>query len=145
MQVKQDIAAGLIFAAFGVAGLALGTEYAFGAARSMGPGYLPTLLCWGLIGFGAVIAGKGVIESGELVGRWRLRPLLFVLAAVAIFALSIERFGLVIAVAATALLSAFASADIRLRETLVLAFVLATGSAALFVYGLSLPISVFPP
>ena len=144
MRVKQDIAAGLIFAAFGGAGLALGQEYAFGNARSMGPGYLPTVLCWGLIGFGLTIAGKGVIESGELIKRWRLRPLLFVLAAVAVFALSIERLGLFIAVAATAVLSAFASDDMRLRDTLILAFVLAAISAGLFVYGLSLPISVFP-
>ncbi len=145
MRVKQDIAAGLIFAALGAAGLALGQEYEFGAARSMGPGYLPTVLCWGLIGFGLVIAGKGLVERGDWVGRWRLRPLLFVLAAVGMFALTIERTGLFIAVAATALLSAFASADMRPRETAVLAIVLATGSAALFVYGLSLPISVLPP
>ena len=145
MRVNQDVAAGLVFAAAGIAGLALGGEYEFGAARAMGPGYLPTVLSWGLICTGLVISGKGLIEDGEDLSRWKLRPLVLVLIAVGIFALTIERTGLFIAVAATSIISSLASDDVRLREAVALALVLAASASAVFVYGLSLPISIMPP
>lgn len=144
MRINQDIAAGLVFAAAGIAGLALGREYEFGVARAMGPGYLPTVLCWGLIGCGLLIAAKGAMESGEPLTRFHLRPLLLVLASVGIFAINIERVGLFIAVVATALLSSFASRDVRVKEVIALAALLAAISSAVFVYGLSLPISIWP-
>ena len=100
MRFNQDIGAGLTFAGAGILGIALGTEYEFGVARAMGPGYLPTVLCWGLIGLGLLIAGKGAFETGEALTRWHLRPLLLVLAAVGIFAITIERLGLFVAVLA---------------------------------------------
>jgi hypothetical protein len=144
MRIKQDIAAGLVFAASGVLGLWLGREYDFGEALNMGPGYLPTLLCWGLIGLGAIIAINGAATDGEIIGRWWLRPLLFVLAAVAVFALLIESAGLALAVAATTVLAAFAGEQFRIVETVVLAIVLAASSVAIFIYGLSLPLSALP-
>jgi hypothetical protein len=145
MLIKQDIAAGIVFALAGVAGLVLGREYEVGVARAMGPGYLPTVLSWGLIVLGLAIAAKGAIKHGEVLAPWHMRPLLFVLAAVGIFALTIERAGLFLAVAATALLSSFANVDRRKGEVVALALVLAVTASALFVYGLSLPISILPP
>jgi hypothetical protein len=144
MRVKQDIAAGIIFAAAGAAGLWLGRDYDFGSARNMGPGYLPTLLCWGLIGLGGIIAIQGVIADGEFIGRWRLRPLVLVLAAVGVFAVSIESAGLALAVLATTVLSAFAGNNVRIIETVALALLLAVSAVAIFIYGLSLPLSAFP-
>jgi hypothetical protein len=144
MRLKQDVAAGLIFAGTGVAGLWLGQEYDFGSARTMGPGYLPTLLCWGLIALGAVIAVKGIFAAGEFVDRWRLRPLVFVLGAVAVFAMAIESAGLALTVFAATFIAAFAGGRPRMVETLVLALMLAVGAVALFIHGLSLPLSAFP-
>lgn len=144
MRIKQDIAAGVLFMACGAVGLWLGSEYEFGVARAMGPGYLPRLLCWGLIGFGTAVAIKGTIESGEAVGAPRWRPILLVLAAVAVFALTVERIGLFLAVLATALLGALAGDDRRWKEMAALALILAATSSLVFVYGLKLPISIFP-
>ena len=144
MRLKQDIAAGVIFALSGVAGLWLGNEYEFGSAHNMGPGYLPTLLCWALIGLGAAIAINGVLADGEVIGAWRLRPLVFVLAAVGVFALLIESAGLVLAVVATTVLSVCAGERVRVVETILLAVILAASSVAIFIYGLSLPLSALP-
>jgi hypothetical protein len=136
MPIKQDLAAGLIFVAFGVAGLYFGAEYELGVARSMGPGYLPTLLCWGLILLGSLIAIKGLIATGDAIGHGRIRPLVFVLAAVGTFALTIEAAGLAIAV--------FAGERVRPAESFTLALLLAVSAVAVFIYGLSLPISALP-
>jgi hypothetical protein len=110
----------------------------------MGPGYLPTLLSWGLIGLGGLIALRGILQEGEAVGGWRLRPLVFVLAAVGVFALAIESLGLALTVFAATVLSAFARDNFRIAETLGLALLLAAGAVAIFIYGLSLPLSAFP-
>ena len=144
MQLKQDVAAGVIFVLTGVAGLWLGSEYDYGSARTMGPGYLPTLLCWGLIGLGAIIAIKGAVEHGEFVSSWRLRPLIFVLAAVGVFAIAIESAGLALTVFVVTLLSAFAGPNVRILETLALALLLSATAVGIFIYGLSLPLSAFP-
>lgn len=144
MPIKQDLAAGLMFIAFGALGLWLGDDLQIGTARDMGPGYLPRVLCWCLVVMGAGIALKSLLADGDLIERWRVRPLIFVLAGVAVFALSIESLGLALAVFATALVSAFSMERVRFGETLVLALSLAVSAIALFVYGLSLPISIFP-
>ena len=49
---------------FGCAALFFGRHYEFGTATHMGPGYLPTLLCWGLVGLGIVILGRGLAVRG---------------------------------------------------------------------------------
>jgi hypothetical protein len=110
----------------------------------MGPGYLPTLLCWGLILLGSLIAIKGLIATGDAIGHGRIRPLVFVLAAVGTFALTIEAAGLAIAVFATALLAAFGGERVRPAESFTLALLLAVSAVAVFIYGLSLPISALP-
>jgi hypothetical protein len=143
MRLKQDLAAGVIFAASGALGLWLGEEYEFGSALNMGPGYMPKLLCWALIVLGAIIAIRGALADGEFISAWRLRPLVFVLAAVGIFALLIESTGLAIAVVATTVLAVFAGDQMRIVETIVLAVVLAATSVLVFIYGLSLPLSAF--
>lgn len=56
----------------------------------MGPGYMPTILCWLLIALGGLIALKDLFVTGEDVQLGRIRPFVLVLASVAVFALTIE-------------------------------------------------------
>src|SRR3954462_8414382 len=60
----QDLWAGLLLAAFGVAALIFGADLAMGTARRMGPGYLPYGLAWLLVLCGAEVALRGVIAAG---------------------------------------------------------------------------------
>ena len=64
----QDFLAGLLFVAFGAAALWFGKAYAFGAATRMGPGYLPNVLGWMLVGIGALHHRAG------FAGRRRADP-----------------------------------------------------------------------
>src|SRR5262245_24000171 len=57
----QDFGAGLMFAAFGAIGLYLARDYPVGTALRMEPGYVPRLLCWGMIGVGAIIVARGML------------------------------------------------------------------------------------
>jgi hypothetical protein len=142
--INQDFAAGIMFAAWGVAGLWLGRHYPIGTSLRMGPGYMPWMLCWLLILFGAVIAGKGMLTEGEKLTRWNFRPLLLVCAGVMAFALLIENAGLPAAIVATVLIGAYGGQEFRLVEVIFLAIGLAIGAIAIFIWGLGLPMPIFP-
>ena len=152
---QKDFFAGLLFIAIGL-GFAWGaTDYELGGTARMGPGYFPMALGALLAALGAVIAFKAlVIETadGEPVGRWAWRPLFFVTLANVLFGvllggapwLGLPPMGLIAAVYALVLVASLASRELRLKESLALATVLALGCWGAFVVGLKLPFQVWP-
>src|SRR3954465_13241980 len=92
----QDVWAGLLLAAFGVAALVFGADLAMGTARRMGPGYMPYGLAWLLVLCGAAGALRRVIAAGAAVEPMRLRPFLGVLGGGLAFALVIDRGGILL-------------------------------------------------
>ena len=94
MLINKDLAAGLLFLALGVAGLYVGADYAFGTTARMGPGFVPKLLCWGLVVLGCVITLVGFMAGGEAMDRWAVGPLMVILTAVLVFGAYLEPFGL---------------------------------------------------
>jgi putative tricarboxylic transport membrane protein len=143
-RIGQDVAAGLMFVAFGAFGLYLAWDYPVGTALRMEPGYVPRLLCWGIIGMGVLIALRGILAGDTPPARWHWRPLLFVLSGLIAFRYMIEPIGLVGASTVIVLLGALGSREVRIGESLMLAVGLAAGAVALFVYALGLPMRVWP-
>ena len=74
MKNVQDFVAGLLFTAFGAAALWYGQGYNFGTATRMGPGYLPNVLGWSLVGIGVFITLRAFVISGVPIPRIYLRP-----------------------------------------------------------------------
>jgi len=144
LHINRDLVAGLMFAAVGVAGLWIASDYPRGTALRMGPGYMPVMLCWGLVLLGGVIAIRGLIRSGASLTAWHLRPLVLVLVATLGFAVLIEPVGLALATVVIVLLGAAGGREFRFLEALALALGLAAGGVVLFVYGLKLPMPVWP-
>ena len=144
LRLNRDLVAGLMFIAWGAAGLWIASDYPRGTALRMGPGYMPVLLCCGLVLLGGVIAIKGLLTTGVSLTVWHLRPLILVLAAIVTFALLIETAGLAIATIAIVLIGAAGGLEFRWREALALALGLAAGAVGLFVYGLKLPMPLWP-
>lgn len=143
-RLNRDVAAGLMFAAWGAAGLIIGRDYPVGTALRMGPGYVPRLLCWGLVLTGLGLAVKGAYAGGEALTRWHLRPLVLVTLAILAFAALIVPAGLVLAALAVVVIGALAGPEFRLAEVVALAVVLAAAAVALFVQALNLPFTVWP-
>jgi hypothetical protein len=146
---RKDVLAGLLFIAIGTLGLWLSRNYPIGTAFRMGTGYMPRLLCWILLGLGAIILIQGLRNgqadgghSGGGVPAWR--PVLFVTASLVIFGLAIERFGLVVSIFLLVGLAAVAARGLRPIETLMAALVLIGLSWAIFILGLGLTIAVWP-
>ena len=137
----QDLLAGLLFVTFGAAALWFGQGYAVGAATRMGPGYLPLVLGWLLVGLGAFITVRAFVASGVPIPRIHLRPQIMIIAALFAFAFAIERFGLLAATAAVVVLGSLASREARALETIVIAALTAAAAVGLFIYLLGQPMA----
>ena len=94
----QDFWAGILFILFGCAALWFGRDYAFGTLTKMGPGSLPAVLSWVLVAIGGLLTARALAIDGPAIERSQVMPQLFILAAIVLFALVIERLGLALAV-----------------------------------------------
>ncbi|HEX7271557.1 MAG TPA: tripartite tricarboxylate transporter TctB family protein [Casimicrobiaceae bacterium] len=140
----KDFAAGLMFIAFGLAALIIGSDYPLGAAARMGPGYFPRILGILLITLGGSLVLRALRLRGPRIELESPRPLLIVIGSVVLFGLTAEKLGLVIASILLIVVSSAASTEFRWREALVSGVILAALSVAGFVWGLGLQFPVWP-
>lgn len=150
---QKDFISGIMFMAVG-GGFALGARnFDIGEAARMGPGYFPFMLGLLLAALGVLVTLQSLrgIQRDEF-GAISWRPLIFILAAnlafgallVGVPALGIPAFGLIVALYALVIISGYARPGHRLRESVVLATILAVGSYVAFVYALRLQFPVLP-
>jgi hypothetical protein len=139
----QDFWAGILFILAAGAALWVGRDYAFGTLTKMGPGYLPTVLGWALLGIGGVLVLRALTTEGAAIAKSEIKPQLFILAAIVAFALAIERLGLALAVVLVASVASLASPGLRLTETIALAVGVAVLCVLLFVHLLGQPFTVW--
>lgn len=139
----QDFWAGLLFLLIGLFAVYFGRNYSFGTATKMGPGYLPTVLSWGMAGLGAFLSLRALLEDGPAIEPSLYRPQLFIIAAIVIFGLLIERVGLIPSVIVAAVIASLASREMRWIETGILAVGLAILCTVLFVNVLGQPLTIY--
>ena len=143
---RKNVLAGLMFVAVAILGLWLSRNYPIGTALRMGTGYVPRLLCWALLFLGVIVVLLGTRGARDHVSEdsspWR--SLIFVPASLVVFALTVERLGLVIACTMLIFAGGLAGRNMRIVEVAITAAVLVTSCVAIFVWGLGLPISVWP-
>ncbi len=140
----KDFWAGLFFMSFGLAAFLLSRAYAMGDATRMGPGYFPRALGVLLLVFGAVLSVRAVRSAKEPFAAWRLRPLLIVLLSLGIFCVALKWLGLVVSGIALIFIASMASTEFRWKAALVSGAVQSVFAVGLFVYGLKIPLSVWP-
>ena len=60
---RKNVLAGLMFIAIAALGLWVSRNYPVGTALRMSTGYVPRLLCWLLMGLGAIVLVQGLRET----------------------------------------------------------------------------------
>ncbi|MBA2770241.1 MAG: tripartite tricarboxylate transporter TctB family protein [Sporichthyaceae bacterium] len=148
-----DLIAGLVFVAFGVAFGVASLGYTIGSLREMGSGYAPLLFALVLTGLGIGAIVKAYVSPdthhpGELppedgsVGlgfeRVHWRPIVFVVAALLFFALTVDGLGLLPATFGTSAIAAFAGKGMAPFRALLIAVGLTVGCYVVFVLLLQL-------
>ena len=112
----KDFYSGLIFIAFGIAAIWIGSNYTLGTAARMGPGYFPRIL--------------GI--------------LLIVLGSVVLFGVMVNAAGMVLSTIVLIVLSSSASHEFRPKEALISGVLLAALAVGVFVIGLKLQLPIWP-
>lgn len=142
----NDLFVGALLIGSALFALWLARNLSIGTASSMGPGYLPRLLCFIQIGLGAAISAQAFFTKGDPLEAWFPRQLFWILASIAFFGLTVERFGIAVAIVGLVILSTFGHRATRFfKEAVPLAIVMAAFSIVVFVIGLKLPMAVIPP
>jgi hypothetical protein len=141
---SKDFYSGLLFIFFGLLALVVSRSYPIGTAMHMGPRYFPTIIGGVLALLGFVLVVSGLLNTGEESNSWVARPIVMVLASVVAFALMIRPLGLVLATLALVVISCLGLSESRLRDIAILSLLLTALAVVIFIYGVGLPLKVWP-
>jgi putative tricarboxylic transport membrane protein len=141
---RQDFVGGLIIIGTAAVALWQGSDLPIGSFGSMGPGMLPLGLALLLGLLGALLAVDALLERSPPLERWSLRGMVFILAAIVAFGLTVRPLGLLVAGPVAIVISAFASSEVRWVETLLFGALMTAFCTGLFKLALGLPIPLAP-
>ena len=88
--------------------------------------------------------GLNAVALFLLMGAFGGKPLVVICVSTVLFGYLLKPLGLVIATAVLIIMSAWGGHEFKLREVLIMFVVLAIFSVGTFIYGLSLPINIWP-
>ncbi|WP_372527996.1 tripartite tricarboxylate transporter TctB family protein [Piscinibacter sp.] len=149
MKIKsqRDFWSGLMFLVVGVVFAVGATNYSMGVSARPGPGYFPLLLSIIMGVLGAIILFKALTiekEGGDPIGHVAWRPLLIIVAAIAMFGFALPRLGMVISIPLLIVVTSLAGDEFHWKGVLLNVVVLTAGSWAIFILGLKLTIPLWP-
>ena len=149
MKIKsqKDFWAGLMFIVSGI-GFAWGaTYYSFGNSARPGPGYFPFGLGILQAILGAIVLFKALtieVEGGDRIGGLVWRPIILIILSVVLFGIALPHLGMVVALPILVVVASLAGDEFHWGEVILNSAILTVGSWAIFIWGLSLTIPLWP-
>ena len=152
---QKDFFSGLMFMGVGAAFAWGATTYKVGEGARMGPGYFPLMLGVLMAILGIAITFKSlVVETvgGDKIGKWAWKPLVYIIAANLLFgvllgglpSIKLPAMGLIVGIYVLTFVASMAETGWKVKNTFILATVLAVGSYIAFVKVLKLQFAVWP-
>ena len=143
---KQNFAAGLFFAAFGLFSAVIARSYTMGTAADIGPGYFPFWLAALLGVLGAVLAISSLTPAAHSTKIERLdwKSTLWIVGSVVLFATLLQHLGVILSVAVLVMLSSMGSHEFTRKGAIGSTLVLAVLVYLVFVVGLHLQFPTWP-
>jgi len=143
---SRDAIGGLLIAFIGGMFLYFAGDLRTGSIVQMGPGYLPKVLSWCLIGLGGLILAKSTVVVSEPIQWPSLRAVVPLVTATLLFALLLETAGLFITAALAIVVARLSISGLRWfsLETFLFAVGFSAGCGILFVVLLGQQIPLFP-
>ncbi len=140
----RDFWAGLLYIAFGLAGVVIASNYPVGTTSRMGPGYFPRGLGFLLMLIGLILTLRALRLDGPPIAFPTFKPLLIVLGSVTLFGLAAPHLGIAIATVILIIASSMASHEFRWKEAIIASVVMSVFTLAAFAWGLQLQLPVWP-
>jgi hypothetical protein len=136
----RDIMGGLLLAVIGLAAaLYASARYEIGTVNEMGPGMFPMAIGWTLVVLGALVAVPAFFRAGTLP-EFELREFVTIVASILLFALAIDRIGVIAALALLVGCAVAARPQAKPLESVVLYLVITVSAILLFRTGLGIPL-----
>jgi len=140
--LSKDFLSGVLFIAFGLVALWFGRHLALGTSVRMGPGYVPHMLAYIMMGLGLIIAVVALYAGGEQVEAPKWKPITMVTIGIVVFALLFERTGMIPALVALVFIASLGGEEFKLIEVIGNIVVLAILCTLVFKVGLGMNISI---
>jgi hypothetical protein len=152
---QKDFFSGLMFMSVGAAFAWGATKYSVGTGARMGPGYFPLMLGVLLAILGSVITFKALVvetAGGDKVGSFAWKPLIFIILANLSFgvllaglpSIKLPAMGMIVGIYVLTFIASMAEPGWKVKNTFILATILAIGSYIAFVVILKLQFPVWP-
>jgi putative tricarboxylic transport membrane protein len=139
----KELAFGLFLIALALVAFGATGPLAVGSAADMGPGFVPRALAWIILGFGVTFLATGLLKAPEPFPALAWRPLVMILASIALFAVLFSTLGLLAACVGTVVVAGAATTPVRWLQLVAFGVAIAAFSALLFVKGLGLPFKLW--
>lgn len=140
--LSKDFLSGVMFIAFGLAALWFGRHLQMGTTVRMGPGFVPHMLAYIMLGLGLIIAVVALYVGGEQVEAPKWRPITMVTIGIIVFALLFETTGMFPSLVALVLIASLGGDEFKLTEVIGNIIVLTILCVLVFKVGLQMNISV---
>jgi len=141
--LSKDFLSGVMFIVFGLAALWFGRNLQMGTTVRMGPGYVPHMLAYIMMGLGGIIVVMALLTStGERTEAPKWKPITMVTIGIVCFALLFERAGLLPALVVLILIASLGGEEFKLTEVIANMVVLSIMCVVVFKIGLQMNISV---
>ncbi len=149
MKIKsqRDFLSGLMFLIVGVVFAVGATNYNMGTSARPGAGYFPLILSVIMCILGGVVLFKSLTietEGGDPVGDIAWRPLLVIVASIAVFGWTLPLLGMLAAVPILIIMVSFAGDEFKWTRVVINSVVLTAFAWFVFVWGLKLTIPLLP-
>jgi hypothetical protein len=143
---QKDVAAGLVYVAFGAAFSLGALNYKLGDPARMGPGWFPfwigVLLV--VVGLLTTMSGMRVTAVEEKVKRPEFGALAWIIGAVVLFGALLQPLGLVASLLVLVVVSSLGSHEFTWKSAVITAVALILFSTAVFIWGINLQIPLWP-
>ncbi len=144
MTLTKDLVSGLLFLVIGLVVVVDAQSHAMGTLLRMGPGYYPTLVGSLIVLVGGTLVVKSWLQGGTPVPVIAWRAMALLTTGIVVFALTLDRLGLVISTVLLIFISRLASRPFKPVSTAVLAAAMAVLAALVFWWFLRLPVELWP-
>ena len=141
---RQDFIGGCLSVALGLFALLTASSYPMGSLLRMGPGFFPSTIAVLIVLLGCALIGASFYSKPmpkQSNANIRFRPVLMIGLGIVLFALLLERTGLIPATLALVLVSSLAEPRWRPRRAAMLALAMAVLVYVIFIIVLQIPVA----
>ena len=140
--LSKDFLSGVMFIVFGLVALWFGRNLQMGTTVRMGPGYVPHMLAYIMMGLGGIITVVALLVPGEITEAPKWKPITMVTIGIVCFGLLFESTGLIPALIVLILIASLGGDEFKITEVLFNMVVLAALCVVVFKLGLGMNIYV---